>query len=167
MNDLAIKKSSFSLKMQLEIISLLITALLTYLIIYPLLNSFSQFQFLISNIFFIVIFFTYSRYLFLFKHTFLADFQWAKFAVIFISLPLGWYLVENLQNFQIFLDDEGLGNFEKHFKTGIDYEQKQTVINYMRREMIFFGSSAIIAAFILPFRLLISFWRVYNNTGNV
>ncbi len=167
MNNLAVEKSSFSLKIQLEIISWLITALVTYMVIYPLISHFAIFQFLGTNIFFVVIFITYSRYIFLFKHSFLADFQWIKFGLIFLSLPLGWYLVENLQNFQIFLDDEGLGSFEKHFNEGVDYEQKQTIIGYMRREMMFFGTSAIIAAFLLPFRLLISFWRVHNGTGRV
>ena len=85
MNNLAIHKSSFSLKIQLEIICWLITALLTYLIIYPLLSYFSAFPFLGTNIFFIVIFITYSRYLFLFKHSFLADYQWVKFTVCFCS----------------------------------------------------------------------------------
>jgi len=167
MNNLAVEKSSFSLKIQLEIISWLITGVVTYLVIYPLVSHFAIFQFLGSNIFFVVVFFTYARYLFLLKYTFLADWQWVKFGVIFASLPLGWVLVENLQNFQIFLDDEGLGSFEKHFNAGVDYDQKQTIISYMRREMIFFGTSAIIAVFLLPFRLLISFWRVYNGTGKV
>ena len=155
------------LKIQIELLSWLITAIITYLIVSPILSTFSQFDYLYSNIVFVVIFLTYSRYIFLLPHTFFSHWQTGKFLIIFASIPLVFYLVNALMAFEEFSNDEGLRLFEKYLNPNTSYEAQQASLTYMRREMMFFGSSSIIVAVLLPFRFLLSFWRVYNQTGKV
>jgi len=160
-------RKQFILKLQLEIVWWIVTAIVTFLIVYPILDNMVKFQFLYANILFIVIFITYSRFIFSLKHSFLAYWQWVKFTLIFLSIPLVFKLVEFIFDFQSFLDNEGLQSFSSYFRDGISFKQQQNLLNYMKREYIFFGVGSVIVAIILPFRMLISFWRVYNKTGNV
>jgi hypothetical protein len=155
------------LKIQIELLSWLITAIITYLIVSPILATFSEFDYLYSNIIFVVIFLTYTRYIFLLPYTFLAHWQLGKFLFIFASIPLVFYLVNAVFLFEEFSNDEGLVLFEKYLNPNISYVEQQASLTYMRREMLFFGSSSIIVAVLLPFRFLISVWRVYNRTGKV
>ncbi len=167
MEIMNLDKKQFALKLQLEIIWWIITIIITFMVIYPILNNMIKYDFLYSNIVFVVVFITYSRLLFLLKHSFLAHWQWVKFALIFVSIPLIFKLIEWIFNFQSFLQTEGLDSFLSYFKSGISEEARQAVLAYMRREFLFFGVAAVVSAFILPFRLLISFWRVYNKVGKV
>jgi hypothetical protein len=162
-----IDKKQFNLKLQLEIIFCLVTAIITFMVIYPILNNFVKFGFLYSNIIFVVVFVTYTRLIFLLKYSLIANVQWMKFVLIFISIPLIFKLIEWVFNFQIFIQSEGLDSYKAYFKTGIPDSTRETLLNYMKREFLFFGVAATISAIILPFRLLISFWRVYNKTGKV
>jgi hypothetical protein len=162
-----IDKKQFSLKLQLELIWWLITAIIVFMVIYPIINNMVKYEFLISNIIFICVFITYSRFIFLLKHSFLAYFQAAKFVIIFMSIPLIFKLIEWIFNYQSFLQTEGLQSFSTFFKPNINFKTQQQLLNYMSREFLFFGVGAVIAAVVLPFRLLISYWRVYNKKGTV
>lgn len=155
------------LKIQLELLAWLLTAIVVYLVIYPVLDGFKKFDFLYINILFVVVFITYTRYTFLLRHTFLAHLQRTKFVIIFASIPLVFYLGQSINLFEDFMGDRGLASFEAYLNPNISYNEQQAALNYMSREMIFFGTAAVISAIILPFRLLISFWRVYNNTNKV
>jgi hypothetical protein len=155
------------LKLQVELISWLITAIIVYLVVSPIMHTFSNFEYLYVNILFVGVFVTYTRYIFMLKYTFLGDWQKAKIFFIFLSIPLVFYLIQFVQGFEEFVGDEGLRNFEQYFTSDTTYEEQHAALTYMRREMMFFGTSAVIVAILLPFRLLISFWRVYNNTGRV
>lgn len=155
------------LKLQVELISWLITAIIIYLVVSPILQTFLKFEYLYINILFVAVFVTYTRYMFMLKYTFLGEWQKGKIFFIFLSIPLVFYLIQFIQGFEEFIGDEGLRNFEQYFNPNKSYEEQQAALNYMRREMMFFGTSATIVAILLPFRFLISFWRVYNNTGRV
>lgn len=162
-----IDRKQLILKLQLEIIWWIVTAIATFLVVYPIIDNMVNFEFLYANILFVVVFITYARIIFLLKYTFLAYWQWVKFALIFLSIPLVFKLIEYIFNFQSFLDTEGLQSFSAHFRTGISFKTQQNLLNYMRREYVFFGVGSVIVAIILPFRMLISFWRVYNKKGTV
>lgn len=162
-----VEKKQFALKLQLEIIWWIVTAIVTFMIVYPILNNMVKYSFLYDNIISILVFITYTRYIFLLKHTFLAQWQAAKFVIIFASIPLVFKLIEWIFNFQSFLQTEGLQSFSEHFKSGINYEAQQTLLTYMRREFLFFGVGSVIVGILFPIRLLISFWRVYNKSGKV
>jgi hypothetical protein len=78
---------------------------------------------------------------------------------LFLCIPLAIYLVNSLHAFQLYVDEEGLMGI---FAT-LPAERQQQLAGYVRAEMIFFGVGAILSAVILPFRMLISFWRTHNH----
>lgn len=162
-----LEKRQFTLKLQMEILWWVVTAIIAFIVVYPMANNMIRYDFLFPNILFVLIFITYTRLIFLLKHTFLAYWQIAKFVLIFASIPLIFKLVEYIFLFQDFLEIEGLQNFEAYFDNTLDREERETILNYIRREYLFFGVGSVLSAIILPFRLLISFWRVYNKKGNV
>lgn len=164
---MSLEKKQWMLKLQLEIIWWIVTAIITFLLVSPIINNMLDYQFLYSNIIFIIIFITYTRYFFLLKHTFLARAQILKFVLIFASIPLVFKLVEFIFAYQDFLDTEGLNTFDAYFREGLDIKARERLLAYMSREFLFFGVGSVIAAVILPFRLLISFWRVYNKSKKV
>jgi hypothetical protein len=155
------------LRWRIELLSWLLSALVALLVVMPIWQYFISYKFLYANILFVVLFLHFSRYTFLLPYSPLAQVQPLKFALIFICIPLIFHQVELIQNFQIFLDDEGLAGFDEHFKPGLHTEQQQKAIAYVQREFFFFGVSSIIVSVLMPFRLLLSYWRVYNKTGKV
>lgn len=156
-----------ALKIQLEIIWWLVTGVVAFLVVRPMLDKFVDYEFLYANVLFVVVFITYARYIFLLKHTFLARLRIVKLLLIFASIPLIFHLVENISAFQNFLDNEGLVSFQNYFEPGLSYEEQQSLLTYLRQEMIFFGVASVVTAVIMPFRMLISIWRVYNKKETV
>lgn len=154
-------------KLIMEVMWWLITAVVIWIVTKPLWNTYEKHDFIYDSIVNIVVFITFSRYIFLLKYTFLAKFQVAKFIIIFACIPLGFYLIQEFFAFQDFLDKEGTAYFQSFFPLYIDSNKLYSIIDYTTKEISFFGIGAIITTIILPFRLLISFWRVYNNTGTV
>lgn len=157
----------FALKIQLEIIWWLVTAVIAFLVVRPMLDKFVDYEFLYSNVLFVVVFITYARYIFLLKFTFLSHVRIVKLLLIFASIPLVFHLVNEISAFQNFLDNEGLVSFNRYFEPGITFEERKSLLTYLRQEMIFFGVASVIAAVIMPFRMLVSIWRVYNKKGTV
>ena len=81
--------------------------------------------------------------------------------MVFI-IPLIFYLIQDLNYFQTFLDERGgeavVGN--------LPYKKVETLSRYAKSEQTFFGVGAVVASGLLFFRLMISIWR-YHNRGTV
>ena len=144
---------------RLELLWWLLTALVVVGLLYPILRDIKDYPFLVLNIVFIVTSITFARYIFLLKHTFIAKRQWAKVVLVFLCIPIILYLVNGINYFQTFLDEKGI----ESFMSGIDLEKQYALVSYIRNEMIFFGVGSLISAIIMPFRLLISVWRLHNR----
>lgn len=153
---------SGKLTLQLEIVWWIFTLLVVLGVMYPILSNVPEYPFTFSNVLYIVVFITITRHIFLLKHSFLANAQWAKAIILLVTVPFVFYLVTELHHFQTYLDDYSadafLGNLSEPLRTELE--------SYIRNEMILFGTGSIIAACILPFRLIISLWR-WKNGGNV
>ena len=67
-----------SLHFRLEIIWWIFTLILAAGILYPILREVDDYPFLVINIIFVIVFVTFTRYIFLLKHTFLAKQQLIK-----------------------------------------------------------------------------------------
>ena len=160
-------KKQFSLKLKLELIWWVISAIIVFMVCLPIMNAMDRFDFWISNIIFILVFITYFRHIFFLQHSFLAYWQPVKFILIFASIPLIFKSVEWVFNFQDFLQTEGQQILNSQFKAGVSVNEKLRIINYLNTQYLFFGVAAVISAIVLPFRLLISYWRVYNKLGKV
>ena len=64
-----------------------------------------------------------------------------------------------LSDFRNYVDERGLQTLVNHL-----HVTKQTrIIEYIKNEMIFFGVGGIITGIILPFRMIISLWRMRNK----
>ena len=156
-------------KLTMELIWWLITAIVVTIVVQPLWKEFVKYDFIYELIMFIIIVITYTRYLFFIKYTFLAHAQIVKVILIFGSLPFIFYLWQVFFNYQSFLEKqmEGMIEFKIYFRSDISFKERSQTLNYLSYYYKFFGWSSIFAVFISPFRLLVSFWRVYNKTGRV
>lgn len=148
-----------SLKFSLELIMWIVTAILICLIMLPVYVNIKSYPFYLNNIIFIVVFFTFARYIFLLKHTIVSRSLIFKGSMMLVSIPLIMYLLDGLSSFQGFVDDIGL----QTLVTDLTPSRQQSLITYIRTEMLFFGVGAIIVAILFPFRMLVSIWRGINK----
>lgn len=151
--------ANIGLILRLELVWWLVTLVVLAAVLFPLYSAGVDYPFWLSNITYILVFVTFFRFVFLLKFTLIAYRQWAKVAFLFLCVPLAVYLIKTLHAFQLYVDEEGLtGIF-----AALPDERQQQLAGYVRAEMIFFGVGAILNAVILPFRMLISYWRTHNH----
>ncbi len=143
----------------LELIWWVFTFLVCAIILLPLLREIPEYPFLLINVVSILVFITFTRYIFFLNLTFLKRFMVLKIILSFASIPLIFYLVSNINYFQTFLDENGVLPFMGHLSP----ERIDVLEQYMRNEFILFGVGSVIVSVILPFRLLLSVWRQYNQ----
>ena len=147
-------------KWSLELIWWLVTAIVVVLLMMPIYTSIgSHYPYYIPNIFFIVIFITFTRYMFLLKHTFFSHITWIKAILVFLPIPLFFYAMDALYDFQRFLDEEGVVSILGNLSSDDQYK----LAKYIQYQKLFFGAGAIITLILLPFRMVVSMWRVRNR----
>lgn len=156
-------------KLLMELVWWILTGIVAWMVARPLWGEFIQDGYIHELILFIVIFISYTRYLFLLKYTFLSHFQAGKFILIFASIPLVFYLINLFFGYQDFLErqSEGMDEYQIFFRADMTFSEHGEVIKYLSKYYSFFALSSIIVVVISPFRLLLSFWRVYNKVGTV
>lgn len=147
------------LHIRLELIWWLVTLLVVAGILLPIYTSQTVYPFWVSNVLFIVAFITMTRYIFLLRFTFLAYQQWLKVAVAILCIPLFLYMYKELNLFRVIEDQIGIEEMFEH----LSLEGQTSMSSYVRTEMLFFGAASLIATAIMPFRMLISFWRTHNR----
>ncbi len=153
---------SRNLSLKMELIWWLVTAILVAAILYPILKYTDNYPFLTLNIIYIIVFVTFSRCIFLLKYTVLANAQLVKVAIILLSVPIIAYLISGINFFQTYIDENGMDSFLSSNST---FSQEQ-IGSFIRNELILFGVGSVIAAVVLPFRLVLSLWR-WKNRGTV
>ena len=149
------------LQIRLELIWWVVTVLIVAGVLFPIYNTLEQrsYPFWISNSVFIVVFITFSRYIFLIKHTFLAHKQWLKVTLAILCIPLFIYLLDEFSFFRAIADEIGLEELFDH----LSLKGQISMANYVKSEMLFFGAASIICSVFMPIRMLISFWRTHNR----
>lgn len=140
-----------------------LTLLAIVLVLAPLLIKIPDYPFWGINLVFIATFITATRYIFLLPSTFLARRFWLKITVIFLSIPFVFFLVQALNEFQTFIDEQGVSAIVGT----LPFSEQQSMFKYIRNEMLLFGTAAIISAALLPFRLIMAIWRVRNTKDQV
>ena len=151
-----------SLSIRMEIVWWIFTAVFVFAVLLPILKNVDNYPFLFSNILFIIVFITFARYIFLLKHTFLANRQILKVIIFFLCIPLFSYLVNELTSVRTYLDENGIDAVVQN----LDYDNHWNFANYIKTEMYFFGAASLVVTALLPFRLLLSVWR-NRNRGTV
>lgn len=158
---------TFYSKIAMESVWWLITILITAMVTRQYWYGFENKDFMNNLIVYCIIGITYARYLILLPYTFLAQFQIGKFVLIFASIPLAFYLIQELFEYHELLANDGTQVFQAYFKSSMTTNDIYSLLERLSPVYTFFAVLSIMSVIILPFRLLISFWRVYNNTGKV
>lgn len=147
------------LRFRLELIWLLITGLVAAILLAPILYSLPDYPFLWPNLAFIIVMITFSRYIFQLRFTFLANWRIVKVALIFVCLWLAFLLIQEINLFQTFLDENGV----EAVVGSLPRESQGAMMSYIRSEMLLFGVGSVISCFVLPIRLVVSVWRRWNG----
>lgn len=135
-----------------------LTLLVVAAVLFPVFSMAPAFPFFFDNILFIVTFITLTRYIFLLPHTVLAKRQMLKLALMFLSVPFIFFLVQQLNGFQTYLDENG----PEALVGALSYARTNALMSYVRSEMLLFATGSVIAAVVFPLRMVVSLWRVYN-----
>jgi hypothetical protein len=146
-------------KVTVELIWWVFTALVVIMVMLPIWMNAPRFPFILENIILIILFITFSRYIFLLPLTLIARTKWFKVAVILSSVLFLFIVATSMIDFRNFMDEEGL-------QTLVDdlHVHKQTrIMRYIKQEMIFFGTASLITGVMLPFRMIVSLWRMRNS----
>lgn len=151
--------SKMKFEWQVELVSWVITGLLTTAVLFPILRNVWDFDFLSYNIAAVVTFITLIRYIFLLRFVPFKRFAPVKAIMIFLSIPLFVYLMDGLSEFQNTLDENGTYSMVSH----LEINKQIPLSKYIRSEMLFFGVGALISTALLPFRMILSIWRVINR----
>ena len=146
-------------KALLEILFWAFTALVAAIVLLPIINEVEGYPFFCINVVYIVTAITVTRYLFLLPHTFLAHRQVLKIALVFLCIPFVFYLIQELNHFQVFIDEEGLDALVGN----LPYRRRNNMVDYIRSQMILFATGSIISSVAFPFRLIVSVWRTRNR----
>ncbi len=147
-------------KILLESIWWVVTVVIVTVVMYPIWTNFPAYKFNGVNIATIVLFVTFARYTFFLKYTFLATWQYAKIGFVLVTIAIVATLMTQIQSFNVWIDGgdpdillESVGNAAK----------RESLLNYIKSEFLFFVVAAIISAVILAGRLLVSVWRLRNR----
>ncbi|MEP6646523.1 MAG: hypothetical protein ABJC12_05505 [Saprospiraceae bacterium] len=146
-------------KLYVELIWWFFTILLAVVVLLPIWINAPGFPFFIQNSILIAAFVTFTRYIFLLPMTLIARQKWIKVFIIGVAAIMFFILTTSLSDFRNFIDEEGL----QTLVDPLNVNAQTRMMEYMKSEMIFFGVGAIIAGIVLPFRMLISLWRVRNR----
>lgn len=154
------EKQPNNLHARLELVWWLITAVVVAAVLFPIYKSNAEYsRFYLPNALFVIVTITLGRYIFQLKHTFLAYRQWLKAVIAVLCIPLFLHLMKELNFFQKIAGDIGLEEMFAH----LSLEGQTALSKYVRAEMLFFGTASVITSALMPFRLLISFWRTHNR----
>ena len=146
--------------LKIEGIWWLITAVVILLLMTPIYTGMGMnYPFYVSNIIFIVVFITFTRYMFLMRFTFFSHITWIKAVLIFLPIPIFFYAMDALYDFQRFLDEDGLIGLMGN----LSVDQQYGLAKYIRYENLFFGTGAMVTIIMLPIRMVVSIWRVRNR----
>jgi hypothetical protein len=138
--------------------------LLTTLVMIPIyFKCQNNFPFYERNIIAIIIFLALTKYIFFLKFTPFGRVKWWRMVMIVIAIPLFFFSMDTLFNFQRFVDEEGTITFFKGSTNLADYDFGR----YIRFEYVFFSVGALVTLILLPIRMIISFWRTVNTADKV
>jgi len=151
--------SRFKSLLALDLLFLFFAGALSVLVVLPLTGRQVDYPYLVENVVFVLSFVLVVRYLFFLPQSLLAKLQPVKVGLVFVSIPFIFYLIDCFHGFRSFAEVEGIYYPMRELPAA----KAQFLGNYMYREMVFFGTGAIVAAILFPFRLIISVWTLANR----
>lgn len=137
----------------------ILTAVVVYVVLYPIHKAMYVWPFQGWNIAFIIVLLTFSRYIFLMKHTFLAQRQTLKVVFILLMFPLTFAMINGLNIFLTYVEDNTWDTLTGHLPA----DEKRSIEEYLWNEMVFFGAGSVIVGPVIAVRLFLSVWRTHNR----
>lgn len=147
------------LTLWLELLWWALTALIVWAVLYPINKSMHVWPFQTTNIAFVVIVVTLTRYTFLLKHTFLAWQQEIKVVLILLMFPLTFMTIDALNGFMVYIEENTWEELTGHLVAA----DQLAIEEYMWREMLLFGVGSVLAPPMFAVRLFMSVWRTRNR----
>ena len=152
------------MKLLLEGIWWFVTAIIVSLVMYPIWSNFPEFKFNVVNIVNITAFVTFTRYIFLLKYTFIAKMEKVKIGFVLFTLMIVIAITTQIQSFNVWIDG---GDPDVLLSSVGKSSARESLLNYIKSEFLFFVIAAIISAIVLAGRLMVSVWSVRNRGGQV
>ena len=152
-------KKSNSLKITLELIWWVVTAIVVWLVLRPINQAMHVWPFEFTNVLFVVVLLTLTRYIFLLKHTFISHQQILKIVLMFLMFPLTFLLVERVNEFLGFIEEQTWEPLTGHLPP----MQQPVIEEYIWGQMLFFGVGSALAAPAFAIRMMLSIWRSRNR----
>lgn len=147
-------------KISAEILFFIATIVISIMIIWPVWGEFGEkYQFYVTNAVFIMLFFTFTRYIFLLEYVPFSHNKIIKVILFFACIPLFLYMLDGFYNFQRFLDEVGLQEISQDSIS----KASESICKYTRYQFLFFAAGGLITMILLPMRIIISLWRQYNT----
>ena len=148
-----------------EMLWLVITALVIYLLLFPI-TSKVYFIYWKINAFFIFLTITYFRYATTFKSLPFLKPSWIRFILFAVNFTLFIYIANYEQKLisladNFYLEDFG---FPKVF---ITEPVKRDLFKYMYTEIVFFSTGSLITLSAFQLRLILSYWQYYKHQANL
>ena len=137
----------------------LVAALFALLMVLPILQYNIPYPFLITHITYVAGFVLYLKLLFLWKKSPYSKYQWLKLILIFAMIPVVFFSIEALANFQNYLDEIGIQEMVKD----LDESLQDGMALSIRTQMIFFGTACIICGIVLAPKMIWSIWTQHNR----
>lgn len=129
------------------------------ILLWPIYSNELDYPFYLNNFLFIVTPLLFFRYIFFIKFTFIENTLIPKLFFIPLAIVLIIYSYRGFNEFVNFYNDNGIFYSLEKF----DLKKQDFLSKYINRQYIFFAILSMIASIIMPFRMLISVWRVYNK----
>lgn len=145
----------------IEGVSLLMTAIVVVVVMYPIWSQFPEFKFNGTNVVYIVAFLTFARYTFLLRYTLIAEAQNVKIGFILLTLIIILGLITQIQDFNVWID---AGDPERLMPL-VPQSKRDGLLSYIKSEFLFFAVGAVVASVFLSARLMMSVWRTRNKEG--
>jgi FlaA1/EpsC-like NDP-sugar epimerase len=148
-----------SLQIWLELLWWVLTAVVVVAVLYPIHQAIHVWPFERTNIIFIVVLLTLTRYIFLLQHTFLARRQVLKVGLILLMFPVLFLFIGMVNEFMVFIEEQTWDPLTGHLPTA----QRRGMESYIWNEMLFFGAGCLVAIPAFMVRMMLSVWRTRNR----
>ena len=157
-------KNKFMQKQQgvrilLEFTWWIITAVVVWAVLAPINKAMYEWPFCTWNIIFIVALVTFTRYIFLLEHTFLAKQQILKIVLLLLMFPATFMFINGISDFMVFIEEKTWDPMTGHLPAS----EKLSTEQYIWNEMLFFGVGSVVTAPIFAVRMMLSIWRTRNR----
>ena len=151
-------------KNQFEILAIVFAVVVSLLFMAPIyFNADVNYHYYLSNIFAIIVFITFTRWIFLLPHSPFARNNWFRFVMVFLPIPMLMYQIDSLLDFNQFIDEKGATPFFADTINIDNYEFSK----YIRYQFTFFSVASLVTIVLLPIRMIRSFWRTVNTSNKV